>query len=89
MEQSEILDIENPIYLLTLHVVFTSRINTAFDEFASTFYNTDCLPNMPALQISYASMEYKMKVIHLIQTVYLIIRLLTLMRLFVTAEDVC
>ena len=39
MEQSGILDVENPIHIFTLHLVFTSRINTALTEFANMFNN--------------------------------------------------
>ena len=39
MEQSGILDIENPIHMFSLHLVFTARINTALAEFATMFNN--------------------------------------------------
>ncbi|CAB3984915.1 hypothetical protein AC249_AIPGENE5997 [Paramuricea clavata] len=39
MEQTAILDVENPIHLFALHLVFTSRINTALDDFAAMFNN--------------------------------------------------
>ncbi|XP_028410615.1 uncharacterized protein LOC114533306 [Dendronephthya gigantea] len=39
MEQTAILDIENPIHMFALHQVFTSRINTALDDFAAMFNN--------------------------------------------------
>lgn len=37
MEQSGILDFKNPIHIFSLHLVFTSRINTALTEFANMF----------------------------------------------------
>lgn len=39
MEQSGILDVENPIHIFSLHLVFTSRINTTLTEFANMFNN--------------------------------------------------
>ena len=39
MEQSGILDVENPIHIFSLHLVFTPRINTALKEFATMFNN--------------------------------------------------
>jgi hypothetical protein len=39
MEQTAILDVENSIYIFALHLVFTSRINTALDDFAAMFNN--------------------------------------------------
>lgn len=39
MEQSGILDVENPIHIFSLHLVFTSWKNTALTEFANMFNN--------------------------------------------------
>ena len=39
MEQTAILDIENPIHIFALHLVFTSRINTALHDFSAMFNN--------------------------------------------------
>jgi len=39
MEQTGIIDIENPIHMFALHLVFTGRINNALDEFATMFNN--------------------------------------------------
>ena len=39
MEQSGILDVENPIHIFSLHLVFAPRINTALKEFATMFNN--------------------------------------------------
>lgn len=39
MEQTGILDIENPIHLFALHLVFTRRINMALEEFSAMFNN--------------------------------------------------
>ena len=39
MEQTAILDIENPIHMFALHLVFTNRINTALDDFTAMFNN--------------------------------------------------
>lgn len=39
MEQTGILDVENPIHLFALHLVFTRRINIALKEFLAMFNN--------------------------------------------------
>ena len=39
MEQTGILDIENPVHMFALHLVYTVRINFALHEFASMFNN--------------------------------------------------
>ena len=39
MEQTVILDVENPIHMFALHLVFNGRINTALDEFVAMFNN--------------------------------------------------
>ena len=39
MEQTRILDLDNPLHMVALHLVFTDRINTALKEFADMFNN--------------------------------------------------
>ena len=39
MEQTAILDIENPIHMFALRLVFTIRINAALDDFTAMFNN--------------------------------------------------
>ena len=39
MEKTGILDVENPIHLFALHLVFTRRINIAVSEFSAMFNN--------------------------------------------------
>ena len=39
MEQTGYLDLENPVHMFVLHIVYTARINCALNEFMGMFNN--------------------------------------------------